>query len=531
MIDEIQTFIERFVARAHPVESAMSLAWWDAATTGSEESKATIERLTREWMELFTVPGEWEQVRGWRERAGEIEAPLLRRQLELLYLAFAGSQLSPGQIARISALEADLNHTFSTFRGSIDGKELSDNEILEIFATSGDSEEARDAWEASKQIGPVVAGRLLELVRVRNEAARQQGYRDFYAQSLALQEVDETALFALLDELEATTREPFRQLKARVDAELAARYRVPAEELRPWHYADPFFQRAPHVGSIDLDEIYAGEDIVELSLRSFDAQGLEVRDILARSDLYERPNKNQHAFCTHIDRTTDDVRILCNLRPTTSWMDTQLHELGHAVYDKYLAPDLPYLLRGPAHTNTTEAIAMLMGRQARLAPWLEHVRGLAPERAQHYAQAARQEQQLSQILFVRWALVMAYFERALYADPDRPDLGSLWWELVERFQLLRRPESRAEPDWATKIHLAISPVYYHNYMLGELTASQLEAHIGRAAGSYVANPATGQILRDELFALGRRYPWDETLREVTGEPLTPRYFVAQFVDR
>ncbi len=46
----------------------------------------------------------------------------------------------------------------------------------------------------------------------------------------------------------------------------------------------------------------------------------------------------------------------------------------------------------------------------------------------------------------------------LYADRD--DLNSLWWDLVERLQLVKRPAGRDEPDWAAKIHVAVAPVYY-----------------------------------------------------------------------
>ena len=33
---------------------------------------------------------------------------------------------------------------------------------------------------------------------------------------------------------------------------------------------------------------------------------------------------------------------------------------------------------------------------------------------------------------------------------------------------LKKPEGRNMPDWATKIHIALYPCYYHNYLLGEL---------------------------------------------------------------
>jgi peptidyl-dipeptidase A len=212
-------------------------------------------------------------------------------------------------------------------------------------------------------------------------------------------------------------------------------------------------------------------------------------------------------------------------------METLLHELGHGVYDKYLAADLPLLLRYPAHTNTTEAVAMLMGRLARDADWLALVRGLPADTVADLAGAAREQERIKQLVFVRWALVMVYFERDLYADPARPDLNQLWWDYVERFQMVPRPEGRDAPDWAAKYHLAGAPVYYHNYILGELTASQLaHAIMTQVPGArLVDNPETGRFLRERLFAHGARYPWNETLARATGERLNPQYYVQEFV--
>ena len=52
----------------------------------------------------------------------------------------------------------------------------------------------------------------------------------------------------------------------------------------------------------------------------------------------------------------------------------------------------------------------------------------------------------------RLAMVMTHFERALYQDPEQ-DLNTLWWDLVEEFQGVRRPEGRHAPDWASKISI------------------------------------------------------------------------------
>ena len=85
---------------------------------------------------------------------------------------------------------------------------------------------------------------------------------------------------------------------------------------------------------------------------------------------------------------------------------------------------------------------------------------------------------LEQIIFSRWVQVIYRFEKAMFEDPDR-DLNSLWWNLVKKYQGLKKPEGRDEPDWAAKIHIALYPVYYQNYMLGELLASQLYFYIKR----------------------------------------------------
>ena len=79
---------------------------------------------------------------------------------------------------------------------------------------------------------------------------------------------------------------------------------------------------------------------------------------MARSDLRERAGKSQHAFCLRVGRSYPyDVRVLANVRDDAYWTNSMLHELGHAVCDKYIDPSMPYLLRTVAHTNTTEAIA------------------------------------------------------------------------------------------------------------------------------------------------------------------------------
>ena len=208
-----------------------------------------------------------------------------------------------------------------------------------------------------------------------------------------------------------------------------------------------------------------------------------------------------------------------------------LHEFGHAIYDKFLGDDLPFFLRGPAHTLTTEAIAMLMGRLSRSAAFLTHYAGVPVPEAQAVAAAGEAETSAQLLILVRWVAVMANFERALYADPTQ-DLNALWWKLVSRYQNLTKPEGRDAPDWAAKLHIALAPVYYHNYLLGEMMASQLLDYLRAAVlppnsddESLVTSPAVGDYLRDKIFAHGARLRWDALIASATDEPLNPAHFV------
>jgi peptidyl-dipeptidase A len=247
--------------------------------------------------------------------------------------------------------------------------------------------------------------------------------------------------------------------------------------------------------------------------------------VLARSDLYAREGKSQHAFCIHVDRD-GDVRVLCNVEPNERWTETMLHEFGHAVYDRELDPSLPWLLREPAHALTTEGVAMLFGRLARDPRWLTTVAGIGAADVDALTARLAEARRAALLVFARWVLVMTNFERGLYADPDA-DHDARWWDLVERFQRLRRPDGRHAPDWAAKIHLTVAPVYYQNYLYGELVASQLQATLDTRAGGVVDEPAAGRLLVDEVFRPGASLRWDRLVERATGEPLTATHLARQ----
>jgi len=530
----LQTFIDNHVTKVRPMAIQSNLADWEAATTGKSEAYDKAGKLRLKIRQVYSDANDYVYLRS-TKASGQVRDPLLARQLDVLVNAYLENQIDPDLLKQIVDLGTRIEERFSTHRADLDGQKVTDNQIKDILRTETDSARRERAWLASKQVGQVVAADLVRLVKLRNQAAQKLGFNNYHTLSLTVGEQDVNDLDRIFEDLYERTKRSYARLKAEIDASLARRWGIETGQMRPWHYQDPFFQETPAIYDLDLDVFYKGRDVKQLATTFYDGIGLPVDAILARSDLYEREGKNPHAFCTDVDRE-GDVRILCNLKDNEYWMETILHESGHGVYDKYLDIKSPYLLRQPAHTFTTEAIAMLFGRLSGDPAWMQAMLGLNDGQRAQIEQVSGRYAQLKQLVFARWDMVMYHFEKQLYANPDQ-DLNRLWWDLVEKYQLVHRPDGRNQPDWAAKIHFTIAPCYYHNYMLGEMLASQLNHTIvtqvlKQPQGtqvSYVGHRPIGEFLRKKVFEAGAKYPWNEMIRRATGEPLTAKYFVGQFV--
>ncbi len=505
-------------ATLEPLEAAANAAWWTANVDATDETERIRSEADVALSDALGDEAAFAEVRAALTQP-DLD-PEVARQLRVLEQSFVPNQVDADLRRQTIALQSSIESQFARHRGMIDGASVDDNQIVDVLRTSTDRAEREAAWTASKSVGARVAPDVRRLVTLRNEAARSIGYRDHFALTLATTDFDEERLFATLAEVDEITAVPFRQLKRSLDEQLAARFGVHADAIRPWYYDDPFFQNAPADIGVDLDPYLRDADLEALTSRTFGAMGLDIAAVVARSDLTPRPGKVQHAFCIDVDRA-GDVRVLSNNTPGERWAETMLHEFGHAVYFDGVGRDLPWLLR-TMHLCLTEGVAMRCGRLVRDPQWLRRIAGLpdatVAEIAPHLTAASR----AYLLVFARWVLVMTHFERGLYAQPDG-DHDTRWWDLVERFQLVRRPDGRSEPDWAAKIHISAAPVYYHNYLFGELVASQLTA----ALGSLVDNAEAGRALVTRLFAPGTTLRWDHLIERATGSPLTSAAFARE----
>jgi peptidyl-dipeptidase A len=529
MENRMMEFITGHEEKIIPLYREATLASWNANISGTDDDWKKSQEASFNYATIFTDTVAFKELSEIKE-SGEVKDSILARQVELLYNAYLSGQVDTSLIAEQIRMETEISKKYSNFRAILNGKELSDNEIVNILKTSVNSRELQAAWEAHKLIGPVVADDVIILVRHRNNIAQKLGFSNYHEMSLKISGQDPEEITKIFDELDNLTRDNFSELKNDIDNYFSKRYKRSVSSLQPWHYQDRFFQEGPEIYSVDYDKYYKQQDPVKLASAFYDGIGLNVDAILAKSDLYEKPGKNQHAFSIDIDKA-GDVRTLDNIRPDSYWMNTILHELGHGVYSYYNDMSLPFTLREPAHTFTTEAIANMFGRLATDPQWMKNMGIIDDEESKKIAEESSKALRLQMLVFSRWAQVMYRFEKAMYEDPEQ-DLNLLWWTNVEKYQQLRKPEGRDMPDWASKIHVALYPCYYHNYLLGELLASQLFNYIETNVSgnqSFVGDKAIGAYLKEKVFMPGSRYQWNDMIEKATGEKLTAKYYAKQFV--
>jgi peptidyl-dipeptidase A len=532
----LKEIISQTETSIYPLYVESSNAYWNGTISGDPKEFAKYSEANIALTKIYSDSLTFNKLKTIRER-GSIKDSILMRQLDVLYNLFLANQADTLLLEEIINKSTILETKYAEFRAQYQGKKISDNEVELLLQTSTNNRDLEDVWNAHKEIGQYVAQDVLDVIRLRNKLARSLGYNNYHTMSLELSGQNPQDISALFDELDSLTKGEFKKLKDEMDVKFSKRYGVDIEKLMPWHYQGRYFQESPKLYPVDLDKYYKGRNLEQLTTDFYSSIGLDVTTIMANSDLYEKVGKNQHAYCIDID-TKGDVRVLANISDNEAWMGTMLHEFGHGVYSLgHDIPSNPFFLKNAAHAFTTEAVAMIFGRLSRNPEWMKQSLKLSDEEKKEIEDDCYNSLKLQQLVFSRWVQVVYRFEKDMYSNPEQ-DLNSLWWDLVEKYQMLNKPEGRNMPDWATKVHLALYPCYYHNYQLGELLASQMHYYITDNITNsgdyrnecYIGNLEVGKWMSDNVFQSGMKYEWNDMIKKATGEKLTAKYFAMQFVD-
>jgi len=329
MKEDLIDFIKKHDSIVIPLSRETNLAYWQAAITGSEEDFSKAQSLQLQMVQVYSDTQALQTLEKIKI-SGLVNDTLLARQLDLLYNQYLMAKADTTKLNEIVKMETKIEREFSIFRTQVNGKELTDNEVEDILRSSKDINRQKEVWMAQKRIGRVVSEDVIKLVTMRNEVAKDMGFKNYHQMQLILSEQDPKVITALFDELDTLTKGVFTDVKGEIDDYFVGYYNLKSkEELMPWNYQNRFFQEAPRIYDLDLSSYYADKNLESLTAAYYYGIGLPIDGMLKNSDLYEKDGKNQHAFCINIDRK-EDVRVLCNIMPNSYWMNTMLLEFGHA---------------------------------------------------------------------------------------------------------------------------------------------------------------------------------------------------------
>lgn len=398
-------------------------------------------------------------------------------------------------------------------------------------ASDPDEHVRKAAYEGLESIEKFALGAgFLELVKRRNRFAKKLGYADYYDWKVSTTEgFGKHALFALLDDLEARTRDAGR---ARVEA---VRAQHGDSAVAPWNFR--FHTQGDAVR--DLDPYMRFDEALLRWGRSFTALGIRFEKALVQLDLVVRQGKYENGFChapevpyADAERTVGArVNFTSNAVPGQVGsgqraVETFFHEGGHAAHFANMRMGAPCFSQEFAPTSAAFAETQSMFCDSLLADadWLARYALDAEGRPAPWAlveRATRMHQAVA-VVHVRNLLAVAYAEKALYelADDELTDerVMATFRAVEQRLTFLERCP---RPTLAVP-HLLSGEAacIYHGYVLALGGVAQTRAFFEARDGYLTDNPKIGPTLREKYWLPGNSITFTDYLARLTGAPFS-----------
>jgi peptidyl-dipeptidase A len=554
---DAEAFIASVSSLIQPVATVTNNVDWVASTDVTAEHTAQRTGADKVLAALVGSKAIIEKTKGFLKNEKLLDELTVRQLRRLLLSASENPGTIPEVVAKRVEAEARLSGVLDGYTFCLQPKPgggclkpTTANGIDDLLLKSRDLGERQRVWAASKEIGKPLKPGLVELVGLRNQVAREMGYKSYFALKVADYGMTVDEMMKLLDDTLATTKPLFDGLHCWARNTLAARYKRPVPKLIPAHWiGNRWAQYWPGlVEETSLDPLFKGsspESIVKSAETFYVSMGFPrlPPSFWEKSDLYPVPTgvarkKNAHASAWHIDYDKD-VRSLMSVEPDEQWFSTSHHELGHIYYFlAYSRPEVPVLLREGANRAFHEAIGELARLASEQPPYLVKVgvmpAGKEPDPLGWLLQSALMES----VVFTRFSAgTMSHFERDLYEGELPPaEWQKRWWSYVADYQGVLPPMARPDDlcDACTKTHLVDDPASYYDYALATLIRYQLHDHICTKilkqdvhACSYFGSKEVGDFLRG-ILQLGATRDWRTVIKEATGEPISPRAMMAYF---
>jgi peptidyl-dipeptidase A len=552
---EADAFIKSYSEKFQQLYTVSSEAEWASNThiVEGDTTNAVRTRTANEAMAAFTgSTGNIQQTRKLLDHKDQLTELQVRQLDNILYRAANNPQTVQDVVKKRIKAETEQTEKLYGFDYKIDGRSVTTNQIDSILKAETDPVKRQQAWEASKEVGKVLKGGLVNLRHLRNETVKALGYDDYFSYQASEYGMSRQEMMDLMRKINQELMPLYRELHTYARYELAKKYGVAqVPDMLPAHWLPNRWGQdwgtLVEVKGLNLDAVLqkkGAEWQVRQAEQFYQSLGMPAlpKSFYEKSSLYPLPakagyKKNNHASAWHMD-LEKDVRSLMSVEPNAEWYETTHHELGHVYY--YLAytnPEVPVLLRSGANRAYHEAMGSLMGLAAMQKPFLAQL-GLVDKNTRTDEVQTLLKEALNYVVFIPFASgVMSEFEHDLYAKNLAPeDFNKRWWELAKKYQGIVPPTARngQYADATSKTHINDDPAQYYDYALSYVILFQLHDHIARNilkqdphATNYYGNKEVGKFLTSIMYP-GASTDWRKMLKDKTGEELSARAMVAYF---
>jgi len=429
---------------------------------------------------------------------GQVADPVLERRLKVWSQSFRAARVSSQPEVR--RMVNEISDTIAQFRYQVQGQELDLGAVRNVLRTETNRDRRRAAWVSFAPLSRELSARTRELFHLRNGLARAEGYENYVHMQLDAQGLSLAQVKAILEDLAEASIPSYRAIME----EGAATHRL--GQIQPW---DVKFLLDGEGG---LPARYFARDEIIPRLQEWGRDhGFPLESLGISVHFFDLP---YNGLCITVK--PGDIRILANPANGHNYYKTAFHELGHALHSAWNDPGSYILRREPAVFS--EAMAELMGYLVQDSGWLHHVGLSSSEVASAGAMALG-----PWFAYLRQRSAHALFEYEAYANPDG-DLDLINAGIEAQLLGCAMDES---PRWASEPNAWYSryPVYWQNYVLADVVASQIHHDLRRRFGSFWRNPEAFDYVRKQYMAPGGSIDWQEKLRRGTGEELNTRALV------
>ncbi|HEQ72168.1 MAG TPA: hypothetical protein ENN69_06745, partial [Spirochaetia bacterium] len=188
-----------------------------------------------------------------------------------------------------------------------------------------------------------------------------------------------------------------------------------------------------------------------------------------------------------------------------------VHETGHALHFQNI--EVEQVIFNFFDFTLTETMAIFFENIIYKKEWLrDHFpRKLSEDEIELLVLNRRR----SMTAFLRYALFLWEFEKAIYTDPTQ-DPEALYRKLADRINM---PTHNRNKLWYDTTVFASHDLYYIHYTLAHVYAYQLDQLLEKKFGSnYYANAETGAFLAEHIMKYGRSRTPQEIFQELFGFP-------------